>query len=229
MGVPPEELGQALTNKSNYVRKELYTVLLNADQAKQQRDSMVQALYSIMFAFMVETANHKIDTVSEPVDILSFLDAPGAQSRNISASLSIGGIAPLIAAHGHNAIDEFTINFSNELIHSYIVRNVFEDGVGYNSFLISDGINLPSITTMDNSGCVQLLKGAPIPEKVQKRPEGMLGTFHKAAISFKSGKNTTKDEELLADLVSKYGTHSSFVTPFCCWSAWIKRRNSLRD
>lgn len=38
LGVAPEELSQVLTNKTNYVRKELYTVILNAQQSLAQRE-----------------------------------------------------------------------------------------------------------------------------------------------------------------------------------------------
>src|ERR1700761_9094236 len=212
LGVGSEELKMVLTNRTSYVRKELYTVLLNAEQAKLQRDTMVQALYSILFAFIVETANHKIAAAGTPATIMAFLDTPGAQARNQTGSLSVGGLPPLIAAQGQGSFDDFTINFSNELIHSFIIRNTFEDSVGYNSHMVSDGINLPVITTMDNGQCVQLLKGVVIPEKVQKKPDGVIGVFHRASHQHKSGKGSpTQDEDTLADLVSKFGTHSSFV------------------
>ncbi|KAJ8453838.1 hypothetical protein ONZ45_g19545 [Pleurotus djamor] len=42
LGVSAEDLGQTLTNKTIYVRKELYTVLLNAQQSAAQRDQLLQ-------------------------------------------------------------------------------------------------------------------------------------------------------------------------------------------
>ncbi|KZS98103.1 glycosyltransferase family 2 protein [Sistotremastrum niveocremeum HHB9708] len=217
LGVASDDLEQALTNKTNYVRKELYTVLLDAEQSRTQRDSLVQALYAILFAYVVEAVNHKLSAEEVPATQIILLDTPGFQSRapGPNTSISATGAPPLISAHGQSPFDEFVINFSNELVHSYVSRNTFEDSVGLNSFLTADGIELPTISTMDNSGCVELLRGTMVPEKIQKKPEGLLGVIHKACTSFKSGKaaqGDKKDEELLADLVSKFGTHASFIT-----------------
>lgn len=60
LGISSEDLTQVLTNKTSYVRKELYTVLLNAEQSSAQRDRFVKDLYSILFAYVVETANMRI-------------------------------------------------------------------------------------------------------------------------------------------------------------------------
>ena len=41
LGVSAEELGQVFTNKTNYVQKELFTVLLNAENSGKQGDQCV--------------------------------------------------------------------------------------------------------------------------------------------------------------------------------------------
>jgi chitin synthase len=60
LGISPEDLTQTLTNKTSYVRKDIYMSLLNAEQSAARRDYLVRDLYAILFAFIVETANHKI-------------------------------------------------------------------------------------------------------------------------------------------------------------------------
>lgn len=60
LGVVPSELEQALTSKSRFIRKELITSLLNAEAASLQRDHLMRDLYATLFAFVVETANHKL-------------------------------------------------------------------------------------------------------------------------------------------------------------------------
>jgi hypothetical protein len=60
--------------------------------------------------------------------------------------------APLIAAYGQNGFEEFVINFADELLHSYVVRNAFEDNVGYNAHVTGDGVALPAISTISNAG-----------------------------------------------------------------------------
>ena len=63
---------------------------LNAEQSAAQRDQCVRDLYSILFAFIIETANH-ID--------LSLLDQPGFQTRGPSGttSMSLSGTMPLVS------------------------------------------------------------------------------------------------------------------------------------
>ncbi|KAF9443985.1 glycosyltransferase family 2 protein [Macrolepiota fuliginosa MF-IS2] len=216
LGVSPEDLTQVLTNKTSYVRKELYTILLNADQAAAQRDHCVRDLYAILFAFVVETANHRLAPSAKdppsPTQII-LLDQPGFQTRNPSGTTSIAltGAAPLISAYGQNGFEEFTINFNDELLHSYILRHSFEN-VGYNGQLAGDGITLPNVSTMDNGACVELLRGAQLSERAQRKPGGMLGIINKSCSSYKSGKSGDhRDEDLLQEMASKFGVHASYI------------------
>jgi chitin synthase len=66
---------------------------------------------------------------------------------------------------------------------------------------------------MDNSACIELLRGAQLSERSTKKPGGILGVINKSCSAFKSGKaGEKKDEDMLQDLVSKCGSHGSFVT-----------------
>ncbi|KAF9463705.1 glycosyltransferase family 2 protein [Collybia nuda] len=216
LGTTSEDLNQVLTNKTSYVRKELYTVLLNAEQSSAQRDQCVRDLYSILFAFVVETANHRLAPSAKdppPPTQIILLDQPGFQTRGpTGGSLSLTGQVPLVSAYGQNGFDEFCINFADELLQSYVLRHTFEDSIGFNSAMVSDGIALPSIATMDNGACVELLRGGQLSERSQRKPGGMLGMMNKACSSYKSGKGGDhRDEDLLQELVSKFGVHASFV------------------
>ncbi|KAH9045438.1 glycosyltransferase family 2 protein [Lactarius pseudohatsudake] len=220
LGVSSDDLAQTLTNRTSYVRKELYTVLMNADQSSSQRHHFARDLYAILFAFVVETANHRISPNPQdppPHSQIILLDQPGFQSRGPSSSSSVmfGASAPLVHAYGQNGFDEFCINFADELLHSFVIRATFEDTVGYNSHIAGDGVSLPSATTTDNSACVELLRGAQLNERAHKKPGGILGILSKACSSHKSGKSgDKKDEGLLQDLVSRFGVHTSFdVSP----------------
>jgi chitin synthase len=217
LGVVPEELSQILTNKTNYVRKELYTILLNAEQSAVQRDRFVRDLYAILFAFIVETANHKISpgpTSPPPHTQILILDESGFQARGQVGlgSMLLTNSTPLVSVYGHSGFDEFCINFADEVLHSYAIRSIFEDDAGYNRHIIADGIPLPAISTMDNSGCIELLRGTQWTDKAHRKPSGILGVLSKACSAFKSGKGgDRRDEELLQDLVAKFGVHASFV------------------
>lgn len=217
LGVSSEDLTLILTTRTSYVRKELYTVLLNVEQSAAQRDQFMRDLYAILFSFVVETANHKVVPANReelPNSQIVIFDQPGFQSRGLTGtgSMSFTGAAPLISAYGQNGFDEFCINFADEVMQSYMLRNMFEDRIGYNSHAIGDGVPLPSISTMDNSACIELLRGAHVSERSTRKPGGVLGVLSKSCSSFKSGKaGEKKDEDMLQDLISKCGSHASFV------------------
>ena len=217
LGVPAEDLTQVLTNKTSYARKELYTVLLSAEQSSAQRNKFVRDLYAILFAYVVESINHRLAPSSEdptPQNQITIFDQAGFQTRGPTgpASMAFSGGAPLISAYGHNGFEEFCINFSDELLQSFVVRNIFDDHVGWNSELIGDGLVLPTIATMDNAACVELLRGEQLNERAHRKPNGVIGVMNKAASSFKSGKGgENNDEDMLQDLISKFGTHVSFI------------------
>jgi chitin synthase len=216
LGISPEDLTQTLTNKTSYVRKDIYMSLLNAEQSAAQRDYLVRDLYAIFFAFIVETANHKIAPSLDPAPPtqIILLDQSGFQARGSTGtgSMAFTGTIPLVSALGQNGFDESCINFADEVVHSYVLRNVFEDAVGYNSHMIGDGVSLPAIQTLDNSACVELLRGAQLSEKVSRKPGGILGVMSKASSSYKSGKaGDKKDDDMLQDLVAKFGVHASFM------------------
>ncbi|KNZ77066.1 Chitin synthase 8 [Termitomyces sp. J132] len=217
LGTTSDDLSQIFTNKTSYVRKELYTVLLSAEQSAAQRDQCVRDLYSILFAFVVETANHRLSPNAKdplPFTQIITLDQPGFQTRGPSgtSSMALTGTAPLVSIYGQNTIYEFFINFADELLQSYILRNTFEDSVGYNAAVSSDGIALPSIATMDNGACIELLRGAQLSERSQRKPGGLLGILNKSSTAFKSGKGGDhRDEDMLQELVTKFGVHASFV------------------
>ncbi|KAF9522813.1 P-loop containing nucleoside triphosphate hydrolase protein [Crepidotus variabilis] len=179
LGVAFEDLGQLLTNKTSYVKKELFTVLLNAEQSAAQRDQFVKDIYAMLFAFVVETCNHRLAPSSKdapPSTQIILFDQPGFQTRGPAGttSISLAGNQPLISAYGQNGFDEFTVNFADELLHSYVLRNTFETA-GYNGHIVGDGVALPDIATMDNGACVELLRGATLTEKAQRKPGGLLG------------------------------------------------------
>ncbi|KAF8627926.1 hypothetical protein AX17_006081 [Amanita inopinata Kibby_2008] len=219
LGVSPDDLAQTLTTKTSYVKKELYTVLLNAEQSADQRDRAVRDLYAILFAFVVENVNQRLAPSSKdsaPHTQIMLFDQPGYQSRGASGttSIALSGQTPLLHnAYGQNGFDEFCINFSDELLQSYVLRHTFEDTVGLNAQIVSDGIPLPQISTMDNGACVELLRGAGLSDQSQRKPGGLLGIMNKAVTSYRSGKGSQdhRNEDMLQLLHSTFGVHASFV------------------
>lgn len=212
LGVSADELAEVLTCKSTYVRKEILTVLLNPKQSAAQRDQLVQDLYAILFAFVVETANYKLAPLSQTPSCsatqIVLLDQTGFQTRGAPA---IGTASPLITAH-LSGFNEFCFNFTDEMVESHVLHSIFDDNSGFNSRFTTDGISLPPVVAKGNSTCVELLRGAGS-ERGSRKPGGLLGVLDKAATSFKSGRSDAqRDDELLQDL-TKFAVHSSFISP----------------
>jgi hypothetical protein len=58
---------------------------------------------------------------------------------------------------------------------------------------------------MGNGACIELLRGAQLSERLQKKPRGLLGVINKACSSYKSGKGgDQRDDDLLKELMSKF-------------------------
>ncbi|KAG1772100.1 hypothetical protein EDD22DRAFT_1021100 [Suillus occidentalis] len=182
------------------------TVDVNEDSDISPNES--DDLYVILFSYVLETANHKVVPANRE-------ELPNSQIVIFvtdSCSMSFTGATPLISAYGRKEFDEFCINFADEVMQSYMLRNMFQDRIGYSSHAVGDGVPLPSISTMDNSTCNELLRGEHASERSTRKARGVLGVLSKSCSSFKSGKaGQKKDEDMLQDLISKCGSHASFV------------------
>ncbi|KAF8160478.1 P-loop containing nucleoside triphosphate hydrolase protein [Mycena galopus ATCC 62051] len=79
LGVSTEELEVALTNRTAYVRKELYTVLLNEHGATTQRAGLTRDLYAILVSFLLESANRWLEPPANvPTHVIALLDTPAS-------------------------------------------------------------------------------------------------------------------------------------------------------
>lgn len=214
LGVSAEALEASLTNKTRYIRREVASGFLAASGSEAQRDSLVRDLYAILFAYVIESANQKLSPeLDHPTTQIAVFDQPGIQSRTPTGNPGSPVPAPLVAAYGQNGHEELCINFSAELLHSFFVRRTFDDSSSYTQTLTSDRVSLPSVLTMDNAACLELLRGGPLGTKTDRKPGGVLGAVAKGVSRFKQGKSSEdKDEELLDDLTHKFGAHASFVT-----------------
>jgi len=228
LGVPAEELEQGLTHETRYIRKELCSSFLDARGAYKQRDTLVKDLYAILFAFVVETANRKI-APPEPEDdeqevnetMIIQLDLPGYQSKTTGMPEGRASYAqPLVNSTGVNSVDEFAINVANEMLHSYLTRRTFEDKVegGLNAEITADGLELPRIVTMDNSACVEMLRGGVLEGRTRAlaaRPMGLLGTLDDAGVAIDPERGfqelTRQDEQLMSVMNRTCGVHASYI------------------
>lgn len=65
---------------------------------------------------------------------------------------------------------------------------------------------------MNNSACIEDLRGAQLSKRSQWKPGGLLGVINKTCSLYKSGKGgDNRDRNMLQDLNSKFGMHIFFV------------------
>ena len=157
LGVSTSELETVLVNRTRWIKNDLCFMILDAAGAADQRDSLMRDLYAILFTFVVEMANRKLAPPNDTAPELQIvqLDIPGCQSRTPDATPSSNFGVPLVNAAGENGFDEFTANFIDEIVHSYVLRKAFQDDAA----LAADDIPRSPVQINDNAACVELLRG----------------------------------------------------------------------
>ncbi|GAA6010875.1 hypothetical protein JCM11491_004577 [Sporobolomyces phaffii] len=215
LGVAPEELERVLTNRVRWVRKEMTATILRAEGADAQRDCLMTALYSILFAFVVETANHKLFPGDDAIaalqeaggsSILQF-DQPGFSNR------AIGRPGSGLLVRALNGYDDFTANYANELANFWMTEHEFDGDNGVAARAQEDGVRLHDVILSDGSARVELLRGGRIGGKADRKPGGLLGGLAKTCSSLRKGtKPDAADDDLLRGMRDHFSSHPAFVS-----------------
>lgn len=200
LGVSPSKLETSLTYKLRLIRKELCSVFMDQQGAMAQRDSMAQALYHVLFLWIVESINTKICYGDEPANFIGILDQFGFQNFKT------------------NGFEEFGVNFANERVHQFLINQRFNDDEGLNALMMRDSVPLPRVITMDNSGCLDLLVGKEkelreknISKSAALGLGGVIGLMDRDCARYQSGATDATDANFLANLQRQFNSHSSFA------------------
>ncbi|RCI04971.1 hypothetical protein CU098_008406, partial [Rhizopus stolonifer] len=106
LGVNPKTLTNALTLKTTMIGQDVTTLILNAEQAREQRDELAQVLYSHLFSWMVEKINSK--TLGEDVNnFIGIVDFPGLLADDLAR------------------FEQFCNHLANERIQDYVNQSLF--------------------------------------------------------------------------------------------------------
>lgn len=132
LGLDPRALENVLTFKTTMIRKDFTTLILNAEQAARQRDSLCQTLYSLLFNWIVERMNSKT-CMEEFNSFVGILDFPGLQTSDAG-------------------FEQLCVNIGNERIQHYLEQVMFVNELDVFKL---EGISVSNIQ-MDDS-CVNLL------------------------------------------------------------------------
>ncbi|KAG0747559.1 hypothetical protein G6F57_001697 [Rhizopus arrhizus] len=130
LGLDPHALENVLTFKTTMIRKDVTTLILNAEQAAQQRDELCQVLYSLLFSWIVEKINSKT-CIEDFTSFIGVLDFPGLQSY-----YSVAGF------------EQLTINLANERIQEYIDHTMFRlEADQYRA----EGVHVPDVNPQSSA------------------------------------------------------------------------------
>lgn len=217
LGVASADLERSLTNRVRWVRKEMMATILRADGADQQRDSLMAALYSIVFAFVVETANHKLFPGDDAIaamqkdggtSILQF-SQPGFTNHSSARP----GSRSSVLIQALNGYDDFVHNYQTELARHFTTEQAFDGDAGVAARAQEDGLRVTDVLPADNgAGRIELLRGGRIGGKADKKPGGILGGMAKTCASLRRGIQPKQaDTDLVAGMRDHFAAHPSFV------------------
>lgn len=215
LGTDPEELARGLTTRVRWIRKETTSTFLHADGALIQRDQLMASLYSIVFAFVVETSNHKLFPGDEAIAELHSnggssilqLDVPGFHSRTPDRPSSS------VLVQALNGFEEFSANYQNEVVHSWLEELLFDGDAGMAARAQEDGVRLADVIPPDGLSRLELLRGGRVGGKADRKPGGLVGGMSKTCQSVRRGAPADEaDEQLVAGMREHYASHTSFIS-----------------
>ena len=235
LGLQEDDLERALVNKTTYIRKEVVCALLTNERAIKQRDSLMSALYAILFSYMVESINHRLFPGDEAIrkmqrvndgNSIVLLDMPGFQTNSATGGLASGAATrdsdgsfwrkSLIQAYGEDGFEHFLANFASELLQHWQTRRTFnDDACDFSKRCVGDGITLPGVDVLDTSAItLELLRGGILGSRADTRPTGLLGGLIKTCHNFRKGKIVTEeaaDAAFIEGMEERFSLHSRYI------------------
>ena len=193
------ELEPCLVMHTTFVRHERVTRLLDARGAGMQRDRLVQNMYAMLFAYLVEALNQRLAPRGEdvlPLHIVQ-LDTPGFQTAR---------------GAGAGDYDTFCKNYAAELVHHYMSRAAFDDRAPPNAQQRHDGIELPHFSRSAYSECMRLMRGGSVSlTRESDEAHGMLGDLARSIALVQAGERAEDDDAALATDLARHADHPLFI------------------
>ncbi|ORY75795.1 chitin synthase-domain-containing protein [Protomyces lactucae-debilis] len=177
LGVTPDVLENALVYKTKTIRREHISVMLPARGCQEHCDELASVLYSLLFAWLVETLNDKLCVhESQVANFIALVDFPGFAARG---SDSVAGF------------DQLLFNTANEQIQRLVVQTFFHDK---KQFYDTQEIEVADIKFDDNEAVVTALT---------KPSNGLLAILDDQSSKLSRGKTETTFVEALGKRFSE--------------------------
>lgn len=145
MGIPPKDLGVAITERTMTTRGEVFKVPLKPDAAKDNADAFAREIYSKVFLWLVREINAA--TCAEE----NYEGGSSVDYKTIGL-LDIFGFESFPV----NGFEQLCINYANEKLQQKFTRDIFSTVQEEYKF---EGIALDDITYDDNSDVLDLIEG----------------------------------------------------------------------
>ena len=139
LGVRSHYLENALVYKTKVIKKELCTLFLDTVEASEQRDSLCQTLYGLLWSWILESVNKKL-VDEEAVSHIALIDLFGLEN------------------HKDNYFHQLLYNYTAERIQGHLNQSIFDDEI---NLYRNEKVKLPQISYNDNVDIVNLLYGKP--------------------------------------------------------------------
>jgi hypothetical protein len=137
LGLDPDALARALTNRSMNVRGQVTVIPLRPEQAVEARDALAKAIYARLFEWLVSRINQAIHR-------------PG-QARSFIAVLDIFGFENF----KRNSFEQLCINYTNEKLQLHFNEHIFKlEQEEY----AREKIQWSRVDFKDNQGCIDLIE-----------------------------------------------------------------------
>ncbi|KAL8274078.1 hypothetical protein Esti_001920 [Eimeria stiedai] len=141
LGVPEEELIQALTSRSLKTGNEVIKVVLTPEKAQAARDGFAQLVYSCLFSWLIARVNESLQS------------SEAAQAEgNVVGILDIAGFESFKT----NGFEQLCINLSNEKLQHHFNKDIFLNEI---SDFQKDGLQDLNLAYQDNADILDLIEG----------------------------------------------------------------------
>ncbi|KAI9275446.1 chitin synthase-domain-containing protein [Phascolomyces articulosus] len=183
LGVDPRALENVLVFKTAMIRKDVTTLILNAEQASLQRDELARTLYSLLFAWIVERINSKL-CADKFNSFIGVVDLPGYHASQQQQ-----------ASKFHSLV----VNLAAERIHGFMTSQIFA----------TDVYDQEGITTVPH--VTPRYQAANVYDLLYRPSRGVCSLVHSMSENVRKGKKQLTDADLVDSLI-KYNGNSPYFS-----------------